>query len=98
MNRLRDLGWTLAVLALGVSGGPPEALECLLDTNNNNLADTGVDTTGLANDSGLATATACGPPAFPGASPAAARGNQSEARGVASVPRRAAPAAAQLRA
>ena len=67
------MGFTaLAVLALGVSGGPAEALECLLDTNNNNLADTGVDTTGLANDSGLVTATACGPRAFTGASEAVA--------------------------
>ena len=48
--------------------------------NNNNLADTGVDTTGLANDSGLATATACGPRAFTGASEAVAVGNRSEAR------------------
>ena len=81
-----DMGFAaLAVLALGVSGGPAEALECLLDTNNNNLADTGVDTTGLANDSGLVTATACGSRAFTGASEAVAVGNRSEARGLGSV-------------
>lgn len=66
-------------------GPPARAAECLLDTNNNNLADTGVDTTGGANDNGVAIATACGPNAEASEPDTVAMGNSTSALALGAV-------------
>ncbi|MEQ8922529.1 MAG: hypothetical protein RIE60_17160, partial [Roseovarius sp.] len=77
-----------AVVALGlgvVPGGPARAAECLLDTNGNNLADTGLDTTEGANDNGVATATACGPNAAASEPDTVAVGNNTAASALGAI-------------